>query len=151
MLSLNALNYRYSRTGWWRSPAHCSPGGVSAWPAVFDRSLPPVIRHSETQEHRRRDGVIQHGSIVQWTTDITDFFFFNFKALQYLQLCTITGLSVSPGVEGVQNNFQTTRADENVSSVRRYGGEAEPVGEEEREFDSEEGGQLDPFHSGRSE
>lgn len=73
------------------------------------------------------------------------------KALQYLRLCTITGLSVSPGVEGVQNSFQTTRADENVSSVRRYGGEAEPVGEEEREFGSEEGGQLDPLHSGRSE
>lgn len=73
------------------------------------------------------------------------------KALQYLRLCTITGLSVSPGVEGVPNNFQTTRADENVSSVRRYGGEAEPVGEEERKFGSEEGGQLDPLHSGRTE
>lgn len=58
---------------------------------------------------------------------------------------------VSPGVEGVQNNFQTTRADENVPSVRRHGRQTEPVGEEECEFGSEEGGQLDPFHSGRSE
>lgn len=58
--------------------------------------------------------------------------------------------SVSPGVEGVQNRFQTTGADENVSSVRRHRGQTEPVGEEECEPGSEEGGQLDPLHSGQS-
>lgn len=58
--------------------------------------------------------------------------------------------SVSPGVEGVQNRFQTTGADENASSVRRHGGQTEPVGEEECEPGSDEGGQLDPLHSGQS-
>lgn len=54
-------------------------------------------------------------------------------------------------MEGVQISFQTTGADEDVSSVRWDGGEAEPAGEEQRGFGSEEGGQLDPLHPGRSD
>lgn len=57
---------------------------------------------------------------------------------------------VSSGVEGVQDGVQTTGADEDVSSVRRVGGQTEPVGEEERRPGSEEGGRLDPLHSGWS-
>lgn len=52
-------------------------------------------------------------------------------------------------MEGVPGNFQATGADENVSSVRQHGGETGSVGEEERRVSSEEGGQLDPLHSGR--
>lgn len=70
-LWLNTLNYRCFRTGWGCSPAHCSPGGVSTWAAGFDRSLPAALRRPETQDHRRRDGVIQHGNNMHWTTDAT--------------------------------------------------------------------------------
>ncbi len=76
------------------------------------------------------------------------------KSLAILTSVRLNGCSrsesVSPGVEGVQNHFQTTGADENVSSVRRHTGQTEPVGEEECEYGSEERRQLDPLHSGQS-
>lgn len=53
-------------------------------------------------------------------------------------------------MEGVPGNLQATGADENLSSVRQHRGETGSVGEEEeRHLSSEEGGQLDPLHSGR--
>lgn len=58
---------------------------------------------------------------------------------------------VSSGVEGVQDGVQTTGADEDVSSVRRVGGQTEPVGKDERRPGCEEGGRLDPLHSGGSQ
>lgn len=51
-------------------------------------------------------------------------------------------------MEAVQDHLQTTRADENVSSVRQHRRQTESVEEEEWEHGSEEGGQLDPIHSG---